>query len=96
MFGADRIAVQRIEHRIAPLGLGGVVWRQHDEHRPVRRLAFQIAFERRAVDRDGLHRQPRRAGDDRRTLGHRLGKRRGRRETGADEDKPGEKTFPIE
>ena len=45
LLGADRITVQRIDHRVAPGLLSGIAGRQEDDHVAVHGVAFQIAFQ---------------------------------------------------
>ena len=54
LFGADRVAVKRVDDRVAMAPVAGVAGRQKDEDGPIDGVPFQIAFERRAVNRDAL------------------------------------------
>ena len=56
LLGADGIAMQGIDHRVAPRFVLGVTGRQEDKHVAVHRIALQIAFQSRAVNLDVLHR----------------------------------------
>ena len=59
---ADGVAVQRVNHRVAPILLSGVARRQENDDVPIDGIAFQIPLERRAVYLDVLHRRRFRAG----------------------------------
>ena len=56
LLGADRIAVQRIDDRIAPSRLLVVAGRQKDQHIPLCRIAFEISLQRNAMDLHMLNR----------------------------------------
>src|SRR3546814_9851187 len=66
LLGADRIAVQRIDHRIAPVGMAGIIGWQHHQYIAIGRLAFQIALDRGGVNLDVLDRHRLCPGDRRR------------------------------
>ena len=55
LLGADGVAVQRVDDGIAAVSCPGVAGRQEDDDVAVDGVAFQIAFERRAVNLDVLH-----------------------------------------
>ena len=54
LLGADGIAVQRVDHGVAAVLAGGVAGRQEDDDIAIDGVAFQIAFERGAVNLDVL------------------------------------------
>ena len=54
LLSADGIAVQGIDHGIAPRPVPGIAGRQEHQHIAVRRIAFEILFQRRAMDLDAL------------------------------------------
>ena len=56
LLGADGVTVQRVDHGIATLLVFLVAGRQKDDDIAIDGVAFKIAFERRAVDLDVLHR----------------------------------------
>ena len=64
LFGADGVPVQRVDHGIAALLVFLVAGRQEDDDVTIDSVAFEIAFKRRAVDLDVLHRHRLCAGDD--------------------------------
>ena len=55
---ADRVAVQRVDDRVAAGAVLVIARRQEDDGVPIDRIALQIAFERRAVNRDALDDRP--------------------------------------
>ncbi len=54
-FVAVGVAMQQIDHRVAAVSLGGVARRQIDGHVSIGRIAFEISFQRLAVNFDPLH-----------------------------------------
>ena len=83
LFGADRVAVQRVDDRVAPRPGFGVARRQKHEHVAVDGITLEVAFKGRAVDLDTFHRDWLCAGHDGRHFGLHLGRRR-RRHQGHD------------
>ena len=67
--GADRIAVKRVDNRIAPGLLGGIAGRQEDHYVAVDGVVLQIAFQRGPMNLDVLHRERLGTGDHRRNFG---------------------------
>ena len=52
--------MKEVEHRVAPRGVFRVTGRQIHDHRAIGRIAFEIAFERAAVDGEAFERAFRR------------------------------------
>jgi hypothetical protein len=48
--------VEEVHHRVAPLGLFRIAGRQVHDDRTIRRIAFEVALEGVAVDRDAVER----------------------------------------
>ena len=57
LFGADRIAVQGINHRIAAFAFSRIAWRQKDEHVAIDGIAFEVSDERRSMNLDPFERR---------------------------------------
>ena len=64
LLGADGVAVQGIDHRVAAMLVFAVTRRQEDDHVTVDRVSLEIAFESCAVDLDLLNRDGLCAGDN--------------------------------
>ena len=77
---ADRIAVQRIDHRIATRRIGGIAGWQEHQHITVGGIAFQAAFQRRTMHLDVFYRHLRRAGNQIGDIVLGLGKGRARQQ----------------
>ncbi len=69
LLGAYRVAMQGIDNRITAAFLRGVTRRQEDNDIAVDGIAFQIAFQCRAVNLDVLHCHGFGAGHDGRHIG---------------------------
>ena len=92
LLGADGVAVQRVDDGIAAVLVLRVARRQEDEDVAVDGVAFEIAFERSAVDLDVLDGDRLCAGDDCRDFGFDLsGKLCG--ENGAESNREESRTF---
>jgi hypothetical protein len=64
LLGPDRVAVQRVDHRIAALALPRISGRKENEDVAIDRVAFEISGERSPVDLDPFERRGPRARDD--------------------------------
>src|SRR5690606_7016446 len=58
VLSVDREAVEVIDHRIPLVQVRRVARRQHDHHLALDLVAFEVAFERGAMDLDLLDRDP--------------------------------------
>ena len=56
LLGADRVAVQRVDDRVAARRVRRIARRQKDDDVAIDGVTLQVAFERDAVDLDVLHR----------------------------------------